>query len=87
MELTCPIRSTVIAPFIGGVLSIAGSVASKKIQPREVPIYARQKQGGIITKTPIGQVSHKINFCSKCGHQLFYDGAKFCSSCGEPIKL
>ena len=77
----------VIAPFIGGVLSIGGSIASKVIKPREVPIYARQKQGGIITKTPIGQVSHKINFCSECGHQLLYDGSKFCSSCGKAIKF
>ncbi len=77
----------VIAPFIGAVLSIAGSIASKKMQPREVPILARQTQGGIITKTPIGQVSHKINFCSECGHQLLYDGSKFCSSCGKAIKF
>lgn len=77
----------VIAPFIGAVLSIAGSITSKKMQPREVPIYATQRQGGMITKTPIGQISHKIKFCSECGHQLLYSGAKFCSSCGEAIKF
>jgi uncharacterized paraquat-inducible protein A len=77
----------VIAPFIGAVLSIAGSIASKKIQPREVPIFARQTQGGIITKTPIGQISHKIKFCSECGHQLLYDGASFCPHCGKAIKF
>ena len=77
----------VIAPFIGAVLSIAGSIASKKMQPREVPILARQTQGGIITKTPIGEISHKIKFCSECGHQLLYEGAKFCPHCGEAIKF
>lgn len=77
----------VIAPFIGAVLSIAGSIASKKMKPREAPIFVRQKQGGIITKTPIGQISHKVKFCSECGHQLLYDGAKFCPHCGEIIKF
>ncbi|MFX0030167.1 MAG: zinc-ribbon domain-containing protein [Candidatus Hermodarchaeota archaeon] len=77
----------IIAPFIGAGLSILGSIASKTIKPREVPFYTRPKQGGIITKTPIGQISHKINFCPECGHQLLYDGSRFCSYCGNELKF
>ena len=77
----------VIAPFLGASFSIVGSFASKKIKSREIPISGIQKQSGVITKTPIGEISHKIKFCFECGHQLLYDGAKFCSSCGEAIKF
>lgn len=77
----------IIAPFIGAALAIFGSIASKKIKTRDVPIFTRQKQGGIITKTPIGQISRKIKFCSECGNQLLYDGARFCPHCGETIKF
>ena len=80
----------VIAPIIGAILSIVGSIASKKMRTRELydskPNYITQKQGGMITKTPIGQVSRNIKFCSECGHQLLYDGARFCPNCGEAIK-
>lgn len=75
----------VIAPFIGAGLSIVGSIASKAIKPREVPIFVGEKKGPI-TKTPIGEISHKINFCSECGHQLLYSGTKFCSTCGNELK-
>lgn len=76
----------VIAPFVGAALSIGGSIASKMIKPRELPIFVKQKQG-IITKTPIGQISRTINFCSECGHQLLYSGNRFCSHCGNEIKI
>jgi hypothetical protein len=76
-----------IAPFLGAALSIGGSIASKKIQPREIPIYIREKPGGMITKTPIGQTSRKINFCPECGHQILYDGSRFCSFCGKELKF
>jgi len=75
----------VIAPFIGAGLSIAGSIASKTIKPREVSIFVGEKKG-IITKKPIGEISHQINFCSECGHQLLYSGTKFCSHCGNELK-
>ncbi|MFX0082379.1 MAG: zinc ribbon domain-containing protein [Candidatus Hodarchaeota archaeon] len=75
----------VIAPFIGAVLSISGSIASKTIKPRREPIFVGEKKE-IITKKPIGEVSHEINFCSECGHQLLYKGSKFCSNCGSEIK-
>lgn len=77
----------IIAPFIGAGLAIIGSIASKKIKPRDVSMYPKPKLGGIITKTPIGQISRKIKFCSECGHQLLYDGARFCPNCGEAIKF
>ena len=75
----------IIAPFIGAGLSIAGSIASKTIKPREEPIFVGEKKGPI-TKKPIGAISHKINFCSECGHQLLYSGTKFCSHCGNELK-
>lgn len=75
----------IIAPFIGAVLSIAGSIVSKTIKPREGPIFVGEKKG-IITKKPIGEISHQINFCSECGHQLLYSGTKFCSHCGNELK-
>ncbi len=75
----------VIAPFIGAGLSIAGSIASKTIKPREEPIFVGEKKG-IITKKPIGEKSHQINFRSECGHQLLYSGTKFCSHCGNELK-
>ncbi|MFX1278808.1 MAG: zinc ribbon domain-containing protein [Promethearchaeota archaeon] len=77
----------VIAPFIGAALSIAGSIASKVIKQREAPIFKKQIEGGVITKTPIGQTSKKINFCSECGHQLLYDGSRFCTNCGKELKI
>jgi hypothetical protein len=77
----------IIAPFIGAGLTIIGSIASKRIKPRDMTMYTRPKQGGFITKIPMGQVSRKINFCSECGHQLLYDGARFCPNCGETIKF
>jgi hypothetical protein len=75
----------VIAPFIGAGLSLAGSIASKTIKPRREPIFVGEKKG-MITKKPIGEISHQINFCSECGHQLLYKGTKFCSNCGNEIK-
>jgi len=75
----------IIAPFIGAGLSIAGSIASKTIKPREDPIFVGEKKGPI-TKKPIGEISHQIKFCSECGHQLLYSGTKFCSHCGSAIK-
>jgi len=75
----------IIAPFIGAGLSIDGSIASKTIKPRELPIFVGEKKG-IITKKPIGEISHQINFCSECGHQLLYSGTKFCSHCGNELK-
>ena len=75
----------IIAPFIGAGLSIAGSIASKTIKPREEPIFIREQKGPIIKK-PIGEISHKINFCSECGHQLLHEGHRFCSHCGNELK-
>ncbi|MFX1346617.1 MAG: zinc ribbon domain-containing protein [Promethearchaeota archaeon] len=75
----------IIAPFIGAGFSIIGSIASKAIKSREVPIFVGERKGPI-TKTPIGESSHRIKFCSECGHQILYDEGKFCSHCGEPIK-
>jgi hypothetical protein len=76
----------IIAPFIGAGLSMIGSIASKAIQRREVDIYVPEKKIGPITKTPIGETSRRIKFCSECGHQLLYEGGQFCSHCGKAIK-
>ena len=73
----------VIAPFLGASLSIVGSIASKTMKPRELPIFSIQKQGNIITKIPKGEISRKIKFCFGCGHQLLYDEARFCQNCGK----
>ncbi len=75
----------VIAPFIGGGLAIVGSIASKYIKPREIPIFVGERKGPI-TKTPIGEISRRIKFCSECGNQLLYEGGQFCSHCGKKIK-
>ena len=77
----------VIAPFLGASFSIVGSIASKTMKPRELPIFSIQKQGRIKTKIPIGEISRKIKFCLECGHQLLYDGARFCQNCGKSIKF
>ena len=73
----------VIAPFLGASFSIVGSIASKTMKPRELPIFSIQKQGNIITKIPKGEISRKIKFCFGCGHQLLYDEARFCQNCGK----
>jgi len=75
----------VIAPFLGSGLSIIGSIASKTIKPREQPIFVGERKG-IITKKPIGEILHQINFCSECGHQLLYGRSKFCSHCGNELR-
>ena len=76
----------IIAPFIGAVFAIAGSIASKSIKPREEPIFIREQKGPI-TKKPIGEISNQIKFCSECGHQLLHEGHRFCSHCGNEIKF
>jgi hypothetical protein len=75
----------IIGPFIGAGLSIIGSIASKSIQRREVDILVRESKEPII-KTPIGEISRRIKFCSECGNQLLYEGGQFCSHCGKEIK-
>ena len=70
----------IIAPFITGVLAIAGAVVSKYLSKREV-IQIKEKVMPI-TKPSISKEARVYNYCPECGQKVTYERSNYCSSCG-----
>jgi len=89
----------VIAPFIGGGLSILGFIIGKSTSKEKVEITPISKDETPIVKeepsvseeiappvsVPIEE-PHGVNFCPACGEKIPNADAKFCPGCGYDLK-
>ncbi|MFW9972874.1 MAG: zinc ribbon domain-containing protein, partial [Candidatus Odinarchaeota archaeon] len=90
----------VIAPFIGGGLSILGYIVGKSAgKEKEIeikPIIKQEpvlvKEAPLVSEAITSSVSepmeepHGINFCPVCGEKIPDPEAKFCPGCGYNLK-
>ncbi|MFX0040577.1 MAG: zinc ribbon domain-containing protein [Promethearchaeota archaeon] len=90
----------VIAPFIGGGLSILGFIIGKSaskleeveikpISKEEFPVVKEEPQIGEVIQPlvsePVEEL-HAVNFCPVCGEKIPDTEAKFCPGCGYNLK-
>ncbi|MFX1410980.1 MAG: hypothetical protein ACFFA6_11545 [Promethearchaeota archaeon] len=83
----------VIAPFIGGGLTILGAIIGKTVG-KQVGIVKPAATPAIEKPAPVAQTPPPITpveepkefrFCPECGAKIMYKESKFCGSCGYEI--
>ena len=82
----------VIAPFIGGGLTILGAILGKTIgkqesidKPKTVPQVEKPipvVETPPTNPTPAPEEAKVVRFCSECGTKIEQPGSAFCSVCG-----
>lgn len=75
----------IIAPFLGGALSIIGGIACRYIKPTDEVISIEEKKDFIV-KMPTEPITRQTKYCPQCGQKLTITGIMFCGNCGFELK-
>ncbi|MFX1315562.1 MAG: zinc ribbon domain-containing protein [Promethearchaeota archaeon] len=82
----------VIAPFIGGGLSLLGAIIGKAmgrqvgvVKPAAIPKVEKPTPVAPTPPSPPVGEPKDFRYCPECGAKIMYKESRFCSSCGYEI--